>query len=151
MTTFRRAEPSDAVRVTDLVHRAYAKYVPVIGYQPKPMKCDYHVLTAEGQVHLLVDNDDALLGLIVLYDENGHIYIDNIAVEPELQGSGYGKRLLDYARQLARDLGKQRLTLLTNAKMTFNIAFYKRYGFYETQRGPGKFPGSMIVYMAYDL
>lgn len=151
MTHFRLATTSDAVRVDDLVQRAYAKYIPVIGYHPKPMQCDYQTQTAEGLVHLLVDEQDSLLGLIVLYDEGEQIYIDNVAVEPALQGGGHGKRLLDYAQKLARQQGKQRLTLLTNAKMKFNIALYNLYGFYETQRAPGNHPDSLLVHMAMDL
>jgi ribosomal protein S18 acetylase RimI-like enzyme len=153
MARFRLAHASDAARVTDLVNRAYSRYIPIIGYEPMPMTCDYNVLTTEERVHLLVDDgdDDALLGLIVLYDEEDHIYIDNIAVEPTLQHSGYGRQMLDYALQTARDLGKPRVTLLTNAKMIYNIAFYTRYGFYETHRTEGKIPGSQVVHMAYDL
>lgn len=151
MTHFRIADVSDAVRLADLVNRAYGRYIPSLGHPPSPMNSDYNVLTAERRVHLLVDTDDALLGLIVLYDEADHLYIDNIAVEPELQHSGYGRQMLDYALQTARDLGKPRVTLLTNAKMTYNIAFYARYGFYETHRTEGKIPGSQVVHMALDL
>jgi ribosomal protein S18 acetylase RimI-like enzyme len=151
MVTIRLAETSDAARVADLVNRAYSKYIPILGHPPSPMISDYNVLTAEERVHLQVDSDDSLLGVIVLYDEDDHVYIDNIAVDPELQHGGYGRQMLDYSLQTARDLGKSRVTLLTNAKMTYNIAFYEKYGFYETHRSPGRFPEWEIVHMALDL
>jgi hypothetical protein len=37
----RRATPDDAAAVRDLVRAAYAKWVPVLGREPKPMTADY--------------------------------------------------------------------------------------------------------------
>lgn len=40
---FRRAAAADAVLIRDLTHRAYGKWVPVIGRPPKPMSADWHL------------------------------------------------------------------------------------------------------------
>ena len=37
----RRATPSDAAAIRDLTREAYAKWVPLIGREPKPMTADY--------------------------------------------------------------------------------------------------------------
>ena len=36
-----RARPEDAPAIRDLTRAAYAKWVPVIGREPKPMGADY--------------------------------------------------------------------------------------------------------------
>lgn len=38
--SFRQAGPEDARIVHDLIHAAYAKWVPVIGHLPRPMTVD---------------------------------------------------------------------------------------------------------------
>ena len=39
----RRAAPPDAEAVRSLTRKAYAKWIPVIGREPKPMTADYEV------------------------------------------------------------------------------------------------------------
>lgn len=36
----RPAEPADATAIRDIVRAAYAKWVPVIGREPLPMRAD---------------------------------------------------------------------------------------------------------------
>jgi hypothetical protein len=38
---FRRAAQADVVAIRDLTRAAYAKWVPVIGREPKPIGADY--------------------------------------------------------------------------------------------------------------
>ena len=40
-TNLRRATPADAVTIRDLTRLAYAKWVPLIGREPKPMTVNY--------------------------------------------------------------------------------------------------------------
>ena len=37
----RRATPADAATVRDLTRAAYAKWIPLIGREPKPMTVNY--------------------------------------------------------------------------------------------------------------
>ena len=49
----RRATPADAGAVRDLTRAAYAKWVPVIDREPKPMTADYGVAIRDHMVELL--------------------------------------------------------------------------------------------------
>ena len=129
----RRARAADAAAVTDLVNRAYAKYVPRIGCPPAPMLADYPDVIRRHQVWT-VEEDGALAAVLVLIPEEDVLLIDNIAVDLSYQGSGLGRSLMAFAESEALRQGFHSLRLYTNEKMTENIAFYGRLGYRETGR-----------------
>jgi ribosomal protein S18 acetylase RimI-like enzyme len=129
----RRAEARDLVTVNELTRRAYAHYAPLLGGEPLPVTEDYAPRIAAGEVWLLEDSGNAV-GLVVLEDYAESLTIFSVAVLPERQGEGLGRRLLAFAEAQARQRGCNMLTLYTNAKMTRNIALYRRCGFEETGR-----------------
>lgn len=148
MTTapqLRRAIPADAAAARDLVRAAYAKWVPVIGREPLPMRADYDRAVAEHLVDLW-EEEGALLALIETIPKPDHLLIENLAVRPSAQGRGLGERLLRHAEALARSLGYTELRLYTNAMFAENIAFYARRGYVETERS-SVLPGSITVFM----
>ncbi|MFB9969246.1 GNAT family N-acetyltransferase [Pseudoroseomonas cervicalis] len=75
-----------------------------------------------------------LLALLVLERRADHLWLDNIAVAPEAQGRGLGRRLIRFAVAEAQRLGLPELRLLTNAAMAGNLALYPRLGFTEVAR-----------------
>ncbi len=131
--TIRLARPGEDVEVHALVERAYARYVERIGRRPQPMDDDYAARVADGQA-FVADDDGTIAGVIVLVRHDDHLYVDNLAVEPERQGAGVGRALLAHAERTARDLGLGELRLLTHVEMTENRALYPRLGWRETGR-----------------
>jgi GNAT superfamily N-acetyltransferase len=113
------------------VHDAYEPWIEVIGMRPIPMEADYGKLIEARRVHVTDDLD----GLIVLVpQDDGVLFVDNVAVRPDSQGKGIGRRLLAYAEEEARRLGLLALSLFTNVKMASNIALYTSLGYVETNR-----------------
>ncbi|WP_199486523.1 MFS transporter [Actinomadura logoneensis] len=145
MPEIRLAVPSDRPAVERIVQAAYAPWTEVIGTPPLPLGSDYAALIEAGRVHVL----DDLSGLIVLIPEDGRLLVDNVAVDPSRQGEGLGRRLLDHAEEQARALGLPALRLITNEKMTSNIARYERRGYRET--GREEIQGRHAVHMAKTL
>ena len=131
----RRAQTEDGKAVEDIVQAAYAMYVERIGKPPGPMLDDYGALIAQDAVGVLEDADGAIAAIIVLLPKPDHLLLDNIAVRPDRQGQGLGRRLIEFAEAEARQLGYRELRLYTHEKMTENIALYRRLGFEETGRG----------------
>jgi ribosomal protein S18 acetylase RimI-like enzyme len=129
----RRAAAKDLQAVEDLTRRAYEHYIPIIGAKPMPMTEDYAPRIAAGEVWLLEDATGAA-GLIVLEECDGELLIYSVAVEPQHQHSGLGRKLLAFAEATARERGFPTLALFTNAKMERNIGIYRRLGFIETRR-----------------
>ncbi len=100
---------------------------------PAPMLDDYARVIDEHEVWVF-DEVESLAAAIVLVPKSGHLFVDNIAVDPASQGRGIGRRLLELAAARARELGVSELRLYTNALMTENIALYGRLGWEETER-----------------
>ena len=131
----RRAEPADRAAVEIIVAAAYAKYVERIGKPPGPMLDDYAALIAAGAVSVWTEPNGTISALIVLLPKPDHLLLDNIAVHPDRQGQGLGRRLIAFAEAEAQRLARAELRLYTHATMTENIALYRRLGFTETGRG----------------
>lgn len=129
----RPAQTGEAPLLAALVERAYAHYVPVIGRRPAPMDDDYAARIAAGQTHVL-ERDGRVLGLVVIEDQPGHLWLDNIAVEPEARGQGLGGQLLDFVEAEAWRRGFRELRLLTNERMEANLVLYRNRGFTEVER-----------------
>jgi ribosomal protein S18 acetylase RimI-like enzyme len=131
----RRARPGDRAAVEAIVAAAYAPYIELIGKPPGPMLDDYGALIAQGAVSVLETADGRIGAILVLLPKPDHLLLDNIAVRPERQGQGLGRRLIEFAEAEARRLGHRELRLYTHEKMVENIALYRRLGFLETGRG----------------
>ena len=124
----RRARADEVAWIAATIAAAFSVYVPRMGRLPAPMTADHGALVAAGEVHVL-EEAGARLGLIVQRAAADHLYIDILAVAPEAQHRGVGRRLLDFAEAEARRLGLPTLRLFTNASMTENLRFYPRLGF----------------------
>lgn len=146
--SFRMAGPADADAVRELVRAAYAKWVPVIGREPRPMLADYDKAVVEHEVELAFEGE-RLVGLIETEARADHVWIENVAVRPGEQGKGLGRMLLARAEERARGLGLAEIRLLTNGLMGVNIALYERVGYAVTRTEP--FMGGVAVYMSKGL
>lgn len=139
---------ADLVEIGELVTAAYGHYVERMGMLPGPMRTDYAVPLAAGQIEVL-RADGRIAGLLVLVPEPEHMLLDNVAVAPWAQGRGFGRRLMDHAEARARAAGYDRITLYTHVTMVENIEIYLRRGYVETHRAD--LNGLHRVYMAKRL
>jgi GNAT superfamily N-acetyltransferase len=129
----RLATVSDIAEIERLVRRAYQPFVEAIGQEPAPMLDDYGSLVARQVVYVIYGADE-LDGVIVMWANTAHFYIDNVAVDPTRQGFGVGVRLLRHAEHIAAIAGHREIRLYTNEAMVKNVAFYERRGYVETHR-----------------
>ncbi|MEO3474558.1 GNAT family N-acetyltransferase [Roseomonas sp. CAU 1739] len=143
-TAFRRANPADAAAIRTVTREAYARWVPLIGREPLPMRVDYDAAVMEHRFDLFQRGPD-ILALIETALRDDHLWIENIAVRPDQQGQGLGSRLLAHAETLAREAGRAELRLLTNAAFASNVALYEQRGYAVTAREA--FQGGTTVFM----
>ena len=144
MKAIRKARPEEAGAARDVVLAAYQRYVSIIGSPPGPMLDDYAARVLADQLWV-VDDDNVIAGILVLQDGPDYFLLDNIAVRPDRQGQGLGRRLLDFAEQEAIRCGWNTIMLYTNALMTENLAIYAARGYVERERRTEK--GFDRVYM----
>jgi GNAT superfamily N-acetyltransferase len=146
--TLRQATPADAAAVRDLTRAAYAKWVPLIGREPKPMTADHDRAVREHRVDLLHAGDD-LVGLVETIPEPDCLLIENVAISPAHQRRGHGARLVAHAEQLAASLGYRRTRLYTNKLFDGNVRLYARLGYRIDREEPVR--GGTVVHMSKAL
>jgi ribosomal protein S18 acetylase RimI-like enzyme len=129
----RPAVPDDVEAIRDLVERAYAPWVPIVGLRPGPMDEDYGALVEEGDVFVLGEAD-GLIGVLVLRPDGDALMVENVAVDPGQQGRGLGPMLLDFAEEQARARGIAEMRLYTHERMLGNVELYRRLGWEEYER-----------------
>ncbi|MDY0871322.1 GNAT family N-acetyltransferase [Dongia rigui] len=145
---FRRAGPHDAALVEAITHRAYQKWVPVIGRAPKPMTADYALAVRDHVIDLLIEGD-VVAGLVELIPMTDHWLIENVAVDPAQQGKGYGRILVAHAEELTRAAGFDTIRLYTNKLFAANVTHYQKLGY--THDREEDFRGGIIVHMSKRL
>jgi ribosomal protein S18 acetylase RimI-like enzyme len=146
---FRRAEPIDAAAVRALTRAAYARWVPIIGREPRPMVADYDDAVRRHRIDIL-ERTGAMLALVEMSLHPDHLLIVNVAVDPVQQGKGLGRVLLDHAEAVARAAALDELRLYTNRLMTENVALYQRRG-YRIIMEEEFLPGSFAVHLSKRL
>jgi ribosomal protein S18 acetylase RimI-like enzyme len=91
------------------------------------MLADYAARIASGSVYVIDCGE--VRALIVLKVRDDHLFIENIAVRPEYQRQGLGRRLMQFAERQAREQGLNELRLYVSELMPENLGFYRRLGF----------------------
>ena len=147
-TSLRPATAADVPNLAELVRAAYGHYVERIGEPPRPMTDDYAQVVRTHRV-IVAERDAEIVGLLVLGTDDEGFYIDNVAVDPSVQGGGVGRALLERAESEARDAGFESIYLYTHELMAENLALYARIGYLEFDRRLKD--GARIVYLRKQL
>ena len=140
----RPALPEDAAEIRAVVRAAYARWVPIVGREPRPMQADYAWAVRQHRFDL-VQADGRIVALLESVARDDHYWVENVAVLPELQGQGLGRQLLGLAEVLARATGLSEVRLLTNGRMAANRRLYASLGYEETLEEP--FMDGTVVYL----
>jgi ribosomal protein S18 acetylase RimI-like enzyme len=129
----RLAHADDVPAIRAIVEAAYAPYLPRVGRAPAPVAADYSALVAAGEAWVGVQGV-RVIGVLVIRSDGDALHLENVAVEPAVQGRGHGRALIAFAERHARELGLAEVTLYTNEAMVENLRLYPRLGFVETDR-----------------
>jgi ribosomal protein S18 acetylase RimI-like enzyme len=130
----RAATAADVPAIADIVDQAYRYYIDRIGKPPGPMLDDYAARVSEGTVWVL-EEEAVIAAIIVLLPALNYLLLDNIAVSPNRQGVGLGRRLLAFAETEALRRGYCEIRLYTHQTMVENQRLYTSIGYEETGRG----------------
>jgi ribosomal protein S18 acetylase RimI-like enzyme len=142
--TIRQAREDDAGAIAALTRAAYAKWVAVIGREPLPMRVDYADAVCRHRFDLL-SVGNRLAALIETVPEDGWLLIENVAVHPDFQKRGFGRRLLALAEGLVAAVGLRGVRLYTNKRFAENIRLYEKLGYRWEKETP--IDGGTLVHM----
>jgi GNAT superfamily N-acetyltransferase len=141
----RQGLATDAAAIRALTRAAYAKWVPVIGREPKPMIADYAEALRKHRFDLLYVGG-TLVALIETIPGADHLLIENVAVAPPFWGRGFGRKLMAHAEKLAASARLSETRLYTNRLFAVNIQLYGKLG-YRVDREEA-FKGGVVVHMS---
>ena len=89
---------------------------------------------AEREAVFLALQDGLIAGCIFALERSADFYVGKLAVEPELQGQGIGRQLMQAVEDFARSRNTSAIELQTRIELTANHATFARLGFRETAR-----------------
>lgn len=127
MIELQRASASDRQRIEDFQRAAYARTEAIVGARAIPLEWDYGKVLEECEVWL-DESGGSLRGVLILRIREEDLFLESIATAPEAAGSGRARLLMEAAFERARELGLNRIALITNS-LNPALAWYKRMGF----------------------
>lgn len=138
-TTFRQATDKDIKVIRDIANKTwFVTYTPILGIEQTEFMFDliYNEKALaeqmnDGQVFILqlLDETPVAFASYSVKDEDNKVYkLNKIYLDPDFQGGGYGKKMLEEIEKQIKDLGGKILDLNVNR---FNKArfFYEKLGF----------------------
>lgn len=94
----------------------------------KPLIKDFPVEEKE-DIHLVIKREERIIGTLLLHPCSKEcIQIKQVAITPDCQNEGLGKKLLIYAEQVARTFGYETI-FLTGRQQAWG--FYEKLGYEE--------------------
>jgi putative acetyltransferase len=131
--TIRPATNRDAAAVRELVFGVLHEY----GLKPSPADTDADLFDIEasyfsrgGRFDVLVNGDGKIIGTVALYPTDARtVELRKMYLHRGDRGQGHGRRLLEHALAMAKQMRIRRVTLETASVLTEAIALYTRYGF----------------------
>ena len=127
----RLASEADLPALSEIVRAAYDPYLERMDRAPAPLTEDLRPRIRDGLVWIV---GRPVEGLICLRPVDETLLIQNVAVHPNFQRTGLGRRLMEFAEDVARQKGLDRVSLYTNEVMTENLALYEHLGYSEVAR-----------------
>jgi len=139
---FRPAVVSDAAELADLVNSCYRGDSSRAGWTTEADLLDgtrtnateiENIIMREGSTILVCRDDDKIIGSVNVERRESSCYLGMLVVNPQLQGGGIGRQLIDAAEGYAHDvwnLEKMTMTVITSRSEL--IAYYERRGYHRT-------------------
>lgn len=120
----------------DLILRSFAYMDGVIDPPSSAHRLTVPALKEKAlqEVGFIATGGDRLLGCVFINERINDFYLGKLAVEPEAQGSGIGRKLLEIAELQARKSGKPAIELQTRVELSANQDTFRHFGFIEVAR-----------------
>jgi putative acetyltransferase len=109
------------------------------------------IIAPGGQIFFALEGDTPIGTAAALRVSADCFELAKMAVQPDYQGRGIGRRLGQAVIQFVREAGGSRLFLLTNSSLADAIHLYERLGFEHRPLPPETGYSRADVYMVLDL
>jgi len=131
---FRVASPADAEALAALINAAFRVELPFIeGDRTNPDGVRAYI---EKGKFLLAENTAGLAGCVYVEIRGDRGYLGLLGVDPQRQGTGLGRKLMNAAENFFRQAGCVAVDLRLVSARTPLPAFYRHLGYLETGTAP---------------
>jgi diamine N-acetyltransferase len=111
-------------------------YIPIIGReQVEYMLARFQSRRAIGEqirtgvAYFLIKEDDAHIGYMAVQPKGRELFLSKIYVKSSRRGLGYGRKAVQFAEKVAKDLGLNKIVLTVNKNNVNSIRAYEKIGF----------------------
>lgn len=111
-------------------------YIPIIGKeQVEYMLAEFQSRQAIGEQirsgarYFLIKEGDAFIGYIAVQPKGRELFLSKIYVKSSRRGMGYGKKAVQFAEKVARELDLNKIVLTVNKNNVNTIRAYEKIGF----------------------
>ncbi len=128
----RPANADDLAEIEQIARAAYANAMLRISVMPDVTGGLVNHIAEDDVIVAVVDN--RMTGFAVTISGKDHLKLANLAVDPNAQGRGVARSLMDEIETIARNKGIKILKLVTHVNMPENVRIYTHLGWNETYR-----------------
>jgi GNAT superfamily N-acetyltransferase len=140
----RSARGEDGAALQAIERRAGARFAEVgmreiAADEPPPLDV-LGGYAAAGRSWVAVDASDRPVGYVLVDVVDRCAHVEQVSVDPDYQGRGVGRALLDHVRSWARSRSLAAVTLTTFRDVPWNAPLYQHLGFSvldDKELGPG--------------
>lgn len=143
--SIRRARPDEAEALTGLFWRSKAHW----GYDEVFMASVRETLritpeTIERQHVYVLESQGQIVGFYALHVLPDHLHLEDLFIEPDQIGKGYGRQLFDHAVEMGRRSGYDSFTLESDPNAE---QFYLKLGAIRVGEHESAIPGRFIPHL----
>jgi ribosomal protein S18 acetylase RimI-like enzyme len=136
---FRIATEADVTQLVSLINNAYRGDSSRKGWTTEADILGGLRIDAAGvreilqdpsaDLHLFQNESGELQACVYLAEKQDHLYLGMLSVNPDSQGSGIGKRILEYADEVAKQKGLKKIRMTVIHLRKELIGWYMRHGY----------------------
>jgi len=130
----RFADATDVPALMALINKAFQVETFFIVRDRLTME-EAHALFEKGRF-LLAEENSVLAGVVYVELRGDRSYLGLLSVDPNLQKSGLGRRLMAAAEEFAREMGSHHMDLTVVNLRTELPPFYRKLGYAEVGTAP---------------
>jgi len=134
----RLAVDADRPRLIPLINSAFSVETFLQG--PRTDEERLAASMAQGTILVAEDGEGRLVASVYTELRGKHGYVGMLAVDPEDQGGGMGRRLMQAAEERFRAYGCEAVEITVLSLRPELLPIYRRFGFVETGTEPFEYP-----------